>query len=108
MKQALDLNVPALQLPGIALESDSFLQVQQENILLDTVKKAEDEEAVIVRLYEYYNRQTQAVLESKQPIKRALLCNLLEEDEVELAVDHQKINITFAPYEIQTVKIFFE
>lgn len=108
MKHALELNVPAVALPEIALDSDAFLSVPQKNILLDTVKKAEDEEALIVRLYEYYNRQTQAVIETKQSVKRAILCNLLEEDIQELPIENNCIQIDFAPYEIQTVKIFFE
>ncbi len=108
MEQALDLNVPAISLPATKIASGAFFNVPQENILLDTIKKAEDEEAVIIRLYEYYNRRTQAVIESQQSIQRAVLCNLLEENEEELHMEANQIHVAFAPYEVQTIKIFFE
>ena len=108
MEQALDFNVPAISHPATMIASDPFFNVPQENILLDTITKAEDEEAVIIRLYEYYNRRTQAVIESQQLIQRAVLCNLLEENEEELHVEANQIHVAFAPYEVQTIKIFFE
>ncbi len=57
MEEALALNVPVLTVPRVSqLSGDAFLAVDQKNVLLDTVKKAEDEEALIVRLYEYHNQ----------------------------------------------------
>ncbi|MEG0293066.1 alpha-mannosidase [Enterococcus sp.] len=109
MEAALDLNVPVLVLAGeLAVEQDRpFFEVDQPNILLDTVKKAEDSEHVIVRLYEYMNSQSQAVITSQKPVKKAVLCNLLEEEEQELIVEHNQIHVSFKPFEIQTVKVYF-
>lgn len=109
MEAALDLNVPVLVLAGeLAVEQDRpFFEVDQPNILLDTVKKAEDSEHVIVRLYEYMNSQSQAVITSQKPVKKAVLCNLLEEEEQELVVEHNQIHVSFKPFEIQTVKVYF-
>lgn len=108
MAQALDLNVPALAFSGTLPQvMDSFMAVDQENILLDTVKKAEDDETVIVRLYEYHNAAVTARLSAAQPIKKAVLCNLLEEAERELSVSENQVAIDFGPYEVQTVKLYF-
>ena len=109
MEAALDLNVPVLVLAGeLAVEQDRpFFEVDQPNILLDTVKKAEDSEHVIVRLYEYMNSQSQAVITSQKPVKKAVLCNLLEEEEQELIVENNQIHVSFKPFEIQTVKVYF-
>lgn len=109
MEAALDLNVPVLVLAGeLAVEQDRpFFEVDKPNILLDTVKKAEDSEHVIVRLYEYMNSQSQTVITSQKPVKKAVLCNLLEEEEQELIVEHNQIHVSFKPFEIQTVKVYF-
>lgn len=109
MEAALDLNVPVLVLAGeLAVEQDRpFFEVDQPNILLDTVKKAEDSEHVIVRLYEYMNSQSQVAITSQKPVKKAVLCNLLEEEEQELIVENNQIHVSFKPFEIQTVKVYF-
>lgn len=109
MEQALDLNVPALILPILLdCEDTAYFSVDEKNILLDTVKKAEEEEAVIVRLYEYHNRQTVGSLSAKRHIERAFLCNLLEEEEEELPVNGNCVSINFKPYEIHTIKLYME
>ena len=36
----------------------NLLQVDHNNVLIDSVKKAEADEAIVVRLYEYHNRKT--------------------------------------------------
>ncbi|MCW3744254.1 glycosyl hydrolase-related protein [Enterococcus gallinarum] len=64
----------------------------------------------MVRLYEYHNRKTTCRLTAAKKIKRAVLTNLLEEEQQELVVTgvcHQVV-ILFNPYEIQTVKVYFD
>lgn len=109
MEQSLDLNVPALVLPILLdCEDTAYFSVDEKNILLDTVKKAEEEKAVVVRLYEYHNRQTVGSLSAKRHIERAFLCNLLEEEEEELPVIVNCVSINFKPYEIHTIKLYME
>ena len=109
MEQALDLNVPLLVFDGTLAkeETKGLFQISDTNILLDTVKKAEDDASVIVRLNEFMNATTHTQLISARPIKAAYLCNLLEEIEEELPIEANRVALTFKPYEIQTVKIIF-
>ena len=110
MEAGLDLNVPLLVLEGeltTTTEAESFFSIDQANILLDTVKKAEDSNHVIVRLYEYMNSQSNATLTSQLPVKKAVLCNMLEEEEQELVVEDNRIQVAFNPFEVQTVKVYF-
>lgn len=51
--------------------SYSFVQADKENVVIEAVKKAEDSDAVIVRLYECYNRRGQTTLTFPRPVKRA-------------------------------------
>ena len=82
----------------------SLLAVDQENIILETVKRAEDSSEIIIRLHECYNQRTEVRISSALPIAAAWECNLLEEDLTELAVD-TGIVCSFRPYEVKTIKL---
>jgi alpha-mannosidase len=100
---------PNYALPDTTPAAQSRLACNQQNVLLDTVKQAEDDDALIVRLYEYHNAQTTATLTCARPVKSAMLCNLLEHDQQPLTVsaDGRQITVPFKPYEIQTIKLRF-
>lgn len=108
MEAALDLNVPLLVLEGTVAQEESFFQVNAENVLLDTVKKAEEDETTVVRLYEYMNCQTEVELASQKAITKAVLCNMLEEEEQELTIVGNQIHVSFKPFEVQTIKVYFK
>ncbi|KAF7726851.1 Glycoside hydrolase, 38 vacuolar alpha mannosidase [Apophysomyces ossiformis] len=50
------------------------------NVVLDTIKKAENSDDVIVRFYEAYGGRATARLVSSLPIKSIYRCNILEDD----------------------------
>ena len=88
--------------------SYSFVQADKENVVIEAVKKAEDSDAVIVRLYECYNRRGQTTLTFPRPVKRAVICNMLEEEIGEvLNVNGSQVELELKPYEIETVKVEF-
>jgi alpha-mannosidase len=77
-------------------------------VVLETVKKAEDENAWIVRLYECKQyRSNEVTISFGKMIRKAVECNLLEEEEA--AADYQGKRLTFAirPFEIKTFKVWF-
>ncbi|MEH7381428.1 alpha-mannosidase [Bacillus sp. JJ1533] len=113
VKEAYEMNVPLLaslleanpagNLPG----RYEFAAVDSDNVVLETVKKAEDDEAVIVRFYEYKQYRNDANVTFAQPIKKAVECNLMEE-EINKAVHHgQTLHFSVTPYEIKTFKLWF-
>jgi alpha-mannosidase len=71
------------------------------------VKKAEDSDAVIVRMYEYFNRRTKAVLRTGFPLKSASVCNIMEEDDTPAEVNGDEVFFEMRPYEIKTLKLEF-
>jgi alpha-mannosidase len=86
----------------------TWAEVDTDHVLLETVKKAEDEHAWIVRVYECKQYRSNAVtIRFGQAIRKAMECNLLEEDEA--PVTYQGNHLTFAikPFEIKTFKIWF-
>ncbi len=86
----------------------AWAEVDTDHVVLETVKKAEDENAWIVRVYECKQYRSNAVtIQLGRPIHKAVECNLLEEEET--PVIHQGNQMTFAitPFEIKTFKIWF-
>lgn len=78
-----------------------------ENICIESVKKAEDSDAVIVRMYEYFNRRTKAVLRTGFPLKSASVCNIMEEDDTPAEVNGDEVFFEMRPCEIKTLKLEF-
>lgn len=79
--------------------------VDKENIVIEVVKEAEDSNALIVRMYECYNERTNAVLRVGRIFEKAVECDMLENEEKELTCFDGKVNLTFQPFEIKTVKL---
>lgn len=112
VKEAVALNNPAeavwknidinpVKLPAAA----SLVSVDQSNVIIETVKMAEDDDAMIIRVYECYNRRSDAVLTLGLPVQEAYLCNLMEEEDEEIAFDGNQIAFQIKPYEILTFKV---
>jgi alpha-mannosidase len=85
----------------------SFLSISPDNIILSALKKAEDSDEVVLRLFETTGEATQAEIKFFQKIKRATFANLLEEEEQELTVDGNKLTLEVKPFEIVTLKLEF-
>lgn len=87
----------------------SFVSCDKENVIVEVVKKAEDSEAVIVRLYECFNRRTKTTLTFGQQPVRAVKCNLLETEEETsfITLDGRNVSFEMKPYEICTLKLEF-
>ena len=56
------------------------MSTDRDNVVVDTVKLAEDGDEVIVRAYEAYDQRGDVSLQFGPPVVRAFDCNLLEED----------------------------
>jgi alpha-mannosidase len=84
--------------------SKSFLQIDVSNIIIETVKKAEDDEGLIIRLYEATGASTPAVLQFGVPVDKVEETNLLEEKPQLLELAQNSIHLVFLPFEIKTIK----
>ena len=83
----------------------SFLAVDQKNVIIETAKKAYDDESMIFRAYECVNKRTAATFTPGFEVKKAYLCDMLENELSELPVIDGKIKMTLGNYEIVTVKL---
>ena len=78
-------------------------------MILTVLKKAEDEDALILRYYEFAGKQSQVRLRLPQKATRAAETNLMEKEEraLTLAANGRELTIPTGPYEIKTVKIWW-
>ena len=91
---------------GTLPKSYSLVSVDAPNVIIETVKKAEDGEGTIIRMYECWNRRSKATLTFGRPITRAAQTNMLEEEEQELAVYDGTVTVEMKPFEIKTVVVY--
>jgi len=85
----------------------SFLQVSPENVVLNVVKKAEDSNAWILRLYETAGRQSQTTVSFFQNIKSVAEVDLIEKAEQPVPARKNRFQFTIQPHEIRSFKIQF-
>ena len=83
----------------------SYFQVSKENVILDTVKAAEDGDGIILRLYESIGAKTRVSLQSALPLAEALECNLVEENERPAETKGNAISFEMHPFEIKTFRL---
>lgn len=93
--------------PQGASEADhySLVHVDAPQIIVETVKGADDGDGLIVRLYEHERTQQVFDLHAGFPLAEALSCNLLEENEASLAVTEGKVRLRAQPYQIMTLRL---
>jgi alpha-mannosidase len=86
----------------------SFARLDSDHVILETVKKAEDEDAWIVRLYEAKQYRNPAIhLDFGRPIRKAAACNLMEEEERPADFEGHRLIFSINPYQIRTFKVWF-
>ena len=106
VQESYKLNQPAYVLPaGTPGKTYSYAAVDKSNVILETVKQAEDGQGTILRLYECENARTKFTLTVPPTTTQACITNLLEEPQQPLTVTNGQIPCTIHPYEILTIRI---
>ena len=105
IRPAYELNVPVLTYPA-AEDAEGFeglVQVDRPNVIVESVKWAEDGKGFVVRLYEAEKTGCQVRLSFGVPVKRAMETNLLEEEIGKLKVSKGVVDLYLRPFEVKTV-----
>lgn len=106
VQEAYKLNQPALIKKGGETGARfSLASVDRANVMLETVKRAEDGDGYILRLYETDNSRTRAVLTWNGAMASVEECNLVEEKLGDMSFASNEIPFTIKPYEIKTFRI---
>jgi alpha-mannosidase len=104
---AEDLNAPLRIVPGshAGVARRSLVEIDTPQVVVEAIKRAEDSDAVIVRLYEAWGRGCKARLRTTLPASGAFLCDLLERDREEVVVHDGVIALEMAPFKVVTLKL---
>ena len=104
VRESYKLNLPTYTvLGGTPGKSYSLVSLDTPNVVLETVKQAENGEGTVLRLYESENARTKTALTLPEGVTKAYETNLLEEIEAELPVVDGKLHFVMKPYEIKTI-----
>jgi alpha-mannosidase len=101
--EAACFNAPLRAVSGPIPES--FAWVDDPNLVLDTIKRAEDSDALVLRLYEAHGARGLARLRVAVPFSTARRANVLEDDGEPLEVDGDAVLVPYRPHEIITIKL---
>jgi alpha-mannosidase len=105
IESAYGFNLPLLVRSTAAKPAEiSLFKVDRTNVVIETVKKAEDGDSLIVRLYEAHGARGAVMLTSDLSIRRAWRCDGLEETQARLAW-HDGATLDVRPFEIVTLKL---
>ena len=83
----------------------SALSLDRENVICETVKKAERDEDTVLRLYENRNCRTKATLQLGIPAKQVFVCDMMERELYELPVENGRVALSLGGFEILTLKV---
>ncbi|TLS54284.1 alpha-mannosidase [Paenibacillus antri] len=109
-RRAMELNHPAVAIEASAhagaLPSEhAWIRLDAEHVVLDAIKAAEDCSGTILRFYESSGGRETVRVQWAQPFAKASVVNLLEDDLEALAHREGAFELSFAPFEIKTVKL---
>jgi alpha-mannosidase len=82
--------------------------VDAPNVEVTWVKRAEDSNALVLRLVEWGGRPAAATLTLRGRIRAAHLANLLEDPGQALQVSGSRLHVTLRPFEIATILLDLE
>ncbi|MBQ4087497.1 MAG: alpha-mannosidase [Clostridia bacterium] len=83
----------------------SLISVNSDSVIIEAVKKAEDDDALIVRLFEHGNVRENITLSFGFDASEVKLCSMMEEEEGEIAVENNTVSFEIKPFEIVTLKV---
>ncbi|MBN2046728.1 MAG: alpha-mannosidase, partial [Anaerolineaceae bacterium] len=90
---------------GADVEARSFFGLDSSAVVIDTIKRAEDSDAFIVRMYESYGSNVDVTLSTAFEVLEAAECNLLERQDQAVDMVDGKISMHFSPFQIRTLKL---
>jgi alpha-mannosidase len=88
-----------------ALRDQSFILCDSSNVIIETIKRAEDGHGFIVRLYESQRKRDEITLTTGFDLAAVWRCNLLEENQSQVAAEGNRVVLAVKPYEIVTLRV---
>ena len=87
-------------------EEKGFFSLSVDNIALSTIKKCDDDDNAIIRLYEDAGKDVSARLRFAVPLRGAEMTNMIEEEGKPTQFKLDEVTFGLTHYSIQTMKFF--
>lgn len=109
VQEGYKLNMPLMvrqinMQDGVMPQSWSLIHAEQENIVIETIKKSEDDESVIVRFHEAYNQKCYAHITTGFDFREVYLVDLMEKNPVILPHNGRTVVLPVQNYELVTLQ----
>lgn len=105
-REAAKLNQKTMVFEGMDAQRFHFpCTWESDGVVLDTLKKAEKEDALIVRAYETRGRTSQATIRLRDKKATVWETDIMERNSSELATDNGVLTMALKAFEIRTLKI---
>jgi alpha-mannosidase len=110
VKSGFQLNIPVMAEKvkasnGSTPANQSYFSITGDNVIIDSVKKAEDDNGIIVRMYEAHGARGRRTFSTSLAIRKVIETNLMEKEEREIKSVKGKVELSFSPFQIRTLKI---
>jgi len=110
VRRGYELNYGLLAIPtgkhdGVLAPQHSFVRVRPDTVVVTALKKAEDDDGLILRFYEWAGRETDVHLQFPAGAQSASDTDLMERPIAGLTVQDGSVTVHTKPYEIKTVKV---
>jgi alpha-mannosidase len=86
-------------------EEKSFFSVSAGNVLVSTIKKCEEDDSVIVRVYDMEGLDSDVQLSSFVPVEKAELVNMIEEEGRAIPSLKSGLKLRIGHHAIETLKL---
>ena len=109
IREAYNFNQPLEALPVAAAngklpEAFCLASCDKKNIILETAKKAEADDSLILRLYDSFDMRCNATVTVAEGFSKVYLCDLMENVLQELPFDGRNVTVPVKNFEIVTMK----
>lgn len=110
IRRGYELNYKLISLPtakhqGALPPEHSFVQAQPDNVIVTALKKAEDDNALVLRFYEWAGKDGDITLQLPPGAASASETNLMETSIATTPVQNGGVKVHTKPYEIKTIKV---
>lgn len=90
---------------GVLGTTFSFVQIEGDGVVLETIKQCETRPSVLVRLINTAGFATEATVSSSLPVEERWLCNLVEDRIMQLESSGHDIHLPLKGHEIVTLEL---
>jgi len=110
IRQGYELNYKLVSLSAAKHEGafpaeHSFVQTEATNVIVSAIKKAEDDNSLIVRFYEWAGHAGDFTMRIPAGALSATETNLMEKSDGKVDLQNGELKLHSKPYEIHTVKV---